>query len=202
MADIAIFHSVLGVRRGVEEAAERLRASGHRPFVVDQYEGRRFESYDEAAGYAESIGYPVLMQRALESVESLPDGFLAVGFSNGAGMAEYVALNRRVSAVVLVAGALPMAMLGASEWPAGVPAQIHYTHGDPFRNRDWLDALISAVEAAPAPCELHEYGGEGHLFTDPSLPDEYDPDAASETWRRILDFCEIHAPGSDSEDRS
>lgn len=31
--------------------------------------------------------------------------------------------------------------------------------------------------------------GAGHLFTDPSLPDEYDEQAAALLWQRVLAFC-------------
>lgn len=41
--------------------------------------------------YAEGVGYPALMAAAVEAVADVPDGFIALGFSNGAGMAEYVA---------------------------------------------------------------------------------------------------------------
>ena len=34
-------------------------------------------------------------------------------------MAEHVALNRPVAGVLMVAGALPIEMLGAAAWPAG-----------------------------------------------------------------------------------
>ena len=36
MAQVALFHSVLGVRPGIHEAATRLRAAGHDVLVVDQ----------------------------------------------------------------------------------------------------------------------------------------------------------------------
>ena len=94
MTQIALFHSVLGVRPGVIDAAERLRAAGHEVEVVDQYGGRVFDDYDEASAHAETIGYPVLMDRAVAAVEHLRDGFVAAGFSNGGGMAEYVATQR------------------------------------------------------------------------------------------------------------
>lgn len=45
MASIALFHSVLGVRPGVQDAAARLRARGHEVLVVDQYDGRSFDDY-------------------------------------------------------------------------------------------------------------------------------------------------------------
>ncbi|MGI8563894.1 MAG: hypothetical protein ACR2MZ_10145 [Candidatus Dormibacter sp.] len=61
MSQIALFHSVLGVRPGVQEAAKRLRGDGHRVRVVDQYEGRVFADYAVAAEYAEGLGYPLLI---------------------------------------------------------------------------------------------------------------------------------------------
>ena len=153
MADIALFHSVLGVRPGVQVAAERLRSAGHAVTVVDQYDGRVFDDYDEAGAYAEAIGYPALMQAALEAVAGLPDGFVAMGFSNGGGMAEFVATQRPVAGAVLVSGTLPLEMLGVDAWPAGVPAQIHYTLSDPNRRQEWIDAVVAAVRAAGAPLE-------------------------------------------------
>jgi dienelactone hydrolase len=189
MSQVALFHSVLGVRPGMIEAAERLRTAGHEVEVVDQYEGRVFDDYNVASAWVEDIGFPALMEKALAAVESLPDGFIVAGFSNGAGMAEYVATQRHVAGVVMVSGALPMEMLGASEWPAGVPAQMHHTHGDPVRRQDWIDAVAHAVTAAGAPIEMFEYPGEGHLFTDPSLLGEYDRQAAETLWSRVLTFC-------------
>ncbi len=61
MTDIALFHSVLGVRPGISEAADRLRTEGHNVVVVDQYDGRVFDDYQEANEFAQSIGYPTLM---------------------------------------------------------------------------------------------------------------------------------------------
>src|SRR5918997_1104856 len=43
MSHVALFHSVLGARPGMIEAAERLRAAGHEVKVVDQYDGRVFD---------------------------------------------------------------------------------------------------------------------------------------------------------------
>lgn len=190
MADIALFHSVLGVRAGVHDAADRLRAAGHGVTIVDQFDGRVFDDYGEAASHTETIGFPVLMQRALDGVDHLPDGFFVVGFSNGGGMAEYVATQRRVSGAVLLSGTLPLSMIGVDNWPAGVPVQIHYALDDPNRVQEWIDALVERIEAARAPLEVFDYPGRGHLFTDASLPGEYDPAAAELLWTRVLAFCE------------
>ncbi len=188
MASIALFHSVLGVRPGVQDAAERLRAGGHEVLVVDQYDGRSFDDYDTAIAYQEEVGFPALLQSALDATADLPDGFVVAGFSNGAGMAEHVALHRAVAAAVLFSGALPLPFLGADSWPAAVPVQLHYAVSDPKRNQDWVDQLLAAVRASGAPAELHEYEASGHLFTDASLPEEYDAQATEALWGHVHDF--------------
>ena len=148
-----------------------------------------FDDYETAGAYVEEVGFPALMAGAADAVRDLPDGFVAAGFSNGAGMAEYVATQRPCSGVLLVSGALPMAVLGAS-WPARLPAQLHRTTGDPFRSAEWDRAFADDVTAAGGRLEVVEYPGEGHLFTDPSLPAEYDPRATERLWREALAFCE------------
>lgn len=194
MTDIALFHSVLGVRPGITDAATRLRADGHQVLVVDQYDGRVFNDYDEASRFVEQVGFPELMHRAVQAVHDLPDGFLAAGFSNGAGMAEYVATRRPCSGVLMLSGALPVSMFGTRTWPAAVPAQIHYNERDPLRRQEWIDAVVRDVRAAGTSIEVFNYRGSSHLFTDPSLPDEYDEQATALLWQRALAFC--RAPGS------
>ena len=189
MSQVALFHPSFGVSPGVVDAADRLRADGHEVLVVDQYDGRVFDDYDKAGRFVDSIGFPELMRRAVAACSGLDDGFVAAGFSNGGGMAEYVATQRPVGGVVMMSGAMPVTELGAEGWPAGVPAQIHYTVGDPRRAQDWLDETIAQIRAAGATVDLFEYAGNGHLFTDPSRVDEYDAKAAGQLWPRVLEFC-------------
>ncbi|MGY1635104.1 dienelactone hydrolase family protein [Geodermatophilus sp. SYSU D00742] len=189
MASIALFHSALGVRPGITDAAARLRAAGHDVLVVDQYDGRAFDDYDDAGAYVEEIGFPALVQAAVDAVRELPDGFLAAGFSNGAGMAEYVATQGRCAGVLLFSGALPLAVLGVPAWPAGVPVQLHLGERDPFRAQEWLDGFLADVRRSGSPVEVVEHPVAGHLFTDPGLPAEYDAAAAEALWERALEFC-------------
>jgi len=189
--EIAIYHSVLGVRQGLIDAADRLEASGHRVELVDQYDGRTFDSYEAASAFAAQVGFPALMASALDGVAHLGDGFLAAGFSNGAGMAEYVATQRSVAGVVLVSGAVPLSVLGVETWPSGIPVQIHATTRDPFRNQVWVDQLVSSIEKT-SEVEVFDYDGTGHLFTDPSLPNEYEPENAERLWKRVAKFCKQH----------
>lgn len=188
MTTIALFHSVLGIRPGVLDAADRLRAAGHRVRVVDQYDGQVFDDYADAGAHVERVGFPALMAAALEGVADLPDGFVAAGFSNGAGMAEYVAAQGRCSGALMFSGALPLAMLGASAWP-GVPVQLHAAEQDPMRHQDWDDAFLAEVRESGASVEAFDYPVSGHLFTDPSMVGEYDGPATELLWERALAFC-------------
>lgn len=199
MASVALFHSVLGVRPGVLDAAARLRARGHEVLVVDQYDGRSFDDYATAIAYQEEVGFPALMKAALDATADLPDGFVVAGFSNGAGMAEHVALHREVAAAVLFSGALPLPFLGADAWPAAVPVQLHYAVSDPNRNEDWVDQFLGAVRASGAVAEFHEYEGSGHLFTDASRLDEFDPRATEALWTHVDAFLRHVVPDCGDE---
>ena len=190
MTTIALFHSALGIRPGVEDAAARLRGQGHTVHVVDQYDGRVFDDHTAAHAYVEERGFPALMQGALDATADLDDGFVVAGFSNGAGMAEHVALHRRVGGAVLLSGALPLSFLGADAWPGDVPVQLHYAEADPFRDDAWVEATLADIRRSGARVEFHEYAASGHLFTDHSLPDEYDAEACELLWKHVHDFLD------------
>jgi dienelactone hydrolase len=190
MAIVAIFHSALGVRPGLVEFANKLKTIGREVHIVDQYDGQVFDDYDEAGAYVDEVGFPELMTRAIRGVADRPDGFVAIGFSNGAGMAEFVAANRPVSGVVMAGGALPLETIGIT-WPEGVPAQIHSTVDDPRRDQDAIDSVKRAVEEAGGTVEVFDYPGSGHLFADSSMPDEYQPAEAELMLSRIKDFLDV-----------
>lgn len=190
MARIALFHSVLGLRPGILDAARRFTHAGHEVLVVDLFSGEVFDDYEQAMAFAErDLGHPELLARATRATQTLPDGFITVGYSLGAVMAEYLALTRPVAGVLLHGGAVDPAMLEQGPWPAGVPVQIHCMTHDPWREQEMIDALAAAVRAAGATAEVFDYPGTGHLFTDASLADEYDEQAAELSWVRSLEFC-------------
>ena len=187
MATVAVFPSVLGVRPGVEDAARRLREAGHDVRVVDPLDGRTFDEYEPAMEHSEAMGMSELMRRTDQGVADLPDGFCCLGFSNGGGMAVHATLTRPVSAVVLCAGSISVRWFGKEPWPAQTALQQHDSAFDPFRD-EGVEELAADVRAVGAELESFEYPGTGHLLTDPSLPDEHDPEATELLWTRALGF--------------
>ena len=47
VAEVVLFHSVLGLRQGVISAAERLRAAGHEVHTPDLFDGEVFDDIDD-----------------------------------------------------------------------------------------------------------------------------------------------------------
>ena len=199
MTTVALFHSVLGVRQGERDAADRLRADGHAVLVPDLFEGRVFDAYEPAMAWSDSIGMEPLFQRGLAAVADLPDGFVVGGFSQGSSIACYVATRRQVSGVLQLSGLNVLEWFGAgAAWPHGVPSQSHQSLGDPFREDEITEQACREVASAGGELELFDYPGNGHLFTDPTLPDEYDPAATELLWSRVLPFvaaCGARASG-------
>ena len=105
-------------------------------------------------------------------------------------MSESIATVRSVSGVVMLSGALPLHMLGVATWPSSVPAQIHYMVDDPFRNQEWIDAVVRAIGLSDGSVEVFDYPGDGHLFTDRSLADEFDAEQTEVLWERVIRFCD------------
>ena len=204
MAEVVLFHSVLGLRPGVISAAEWLRAAGHTIHTPDYFDGEVFEDLKDGSRKEEKLGYQEIARRTKESVSGLPEGLVYAGFSLGAVHAEVLAASvPGALGAVLMHGAVPMEGLseyfGIQSWPEGVPVQVHYAVDDP-----WVEAeeevvpLGEAVRGAGAAFESYTYPGSGHLFSDPDLP-AYDRASSEAMWRRVLAFLDrIDAPSLDA----
>jgi dienelactone hydrolase len=196
MGEIVLFHSVLGLRPAVEEAAERLREAGHVVHTPDLYNGLVFDAYEPAFALVEKIGGPPeLVARAGAAVAGLPEALVYAGFSAGGVTAELLAATRpgALGPLLFHAAAAPE-RLGVPTWPGTVPVQVHFGTGDPYREQDQIDRLGAEVRASGASYELFDYDVPGHLFADPGLPDEFDAAAADEMSAHALEFLARFAP--------
>ncbi|QGV79862.1 dienelactone hydrolase family protein [Streptomyces ficellus] len=189
MAEVLVFHHGHGLTAGVRGFAEVLRGAGHTVHVPDLYEGRVFDSLEEGAGYAGSVGFGTIIARGAAVAEGLPAELVYVGFSLGVLPAQKLAQTRPgAQGALLLEACVPVAEFGAA-WPRDVPVQIHGMDADPFfageGDRDAARAVVETVTDA----ELFLYPGDRHLFTDSSLP-SYDEQAAMQVNRRVLGFLD------------
>ncbi|MFF7212061.1 dienelactone hydrolase family protein [Streptomyces sp. NPDC008238] len=182
---IVLFHSAYGLRPAVHAAADRLRAAGHEVHVPDLYEGRTADTVEEGMAVKDEIGRDELLMRAVTVSGPLSDrGLVYAGFSLGGSIAQNLALaDEKARGLLLLHGTSDI----ADDATTDLPVQLHVAEPDPFEPDDWLNAWYLRMRKAGADVEIHRYHGAGHLFTDPDL-DDYDAEAAEQTWAVALDF--------------
>lgn len=189
MAEIVIFHHILGLTSGVEALADELRAAGHTVHTPDLYGGRRFASIEEGAAFSSGPDKPDLDALADAAVAELSADLVYLGISSGVMQAQRLAQTRAGAAgAILLEACVPITGDWAfGPWPAGVPVQIHGMDADEFfageGDVDAARGIVEAVEGA----ELFLYPGDRHLFEDSSLP-SYDAAATALLMERVRAF--------------
>lgn len=187
MADVLLFHHVLGQTPGFLAFADALRAGGHTVRTPDLFDGRTFASIDEGAAHVDDVGLATIVERGVAAADGLPDGLVYAGFSLGVVPAQCLAQTRPgARGAVLIEACVRLSEFGDG-WPDGVPVQIHGMADDAFfvgeGDLDAARQLVAAVDGA----ELFLYPGDGHLFADPASR-SYDAPAASQLVDRVLAF--------------
>jgi dienelactone hydrolase len=165
MAEILMFHHVLGRTVGMQALAERFREQGHTVHLPDLFEGRVFADRQAGRAYAVGVGFDTIVLRGRLVAEELPRELVYAGVSLGALPAQLLAQTRLgARAALLISATIDPSDLDAP-WPAGVPVQMHLAECDPLLEEGDLDAARSIVETVPD-AELFLYPGSTHLFTE------------------------------------
>ena len=189
MAEVVLFHHVLGLGDGVLAFADDVRAAGHTVHTPDLYEGRTFTEIDEGVAHEESIGFQEVVNRARKATDGLPTELVYAGFSAGVLPAEALAITRPgAQGALFFHGALPTTYFGDDGWPFEVPLEIHLMEGDPFAQEGDIEVAQELAEGSDD-VELFLYSGEGHLFSDRTQPD-YAEEAAALLMERTLAFLD------------
>lgn len=182
MAEVIVFHHALGLTEGIGAFADELRAAGHSVHAPDLYEGRTFGTVDEGVDHAREIGFGNILERGRAAVEGLPNELVYAGFSLGVMPAQDLAQTRPgAKGALFFHAAMPPSEF-ESEWPKGVPVQIHIMEGD---NAEGDVDVAREFAATVGEAELFLYAGDEHLFMDRTLP-SYDETAATLATQRAL----------------
>jgi dienelactone hydrolase len=187
MAEIVLFHHVLGLTTGVLEFADQLRQAGHTVHTPDLFDGQSFRTLEEGLDFVRGIGFGEVAERGVAAANELPAEVVYGGFSLGVVPAQRLAQTRAgARGALFFHSCLPVSEFSAS-WPQAVPVQIHAMAGDPFFVDDGdLEAAQALVDEANE-AELFLYPGEAHLFADSSTA-SFDAEAAELLLQRVLDF--------------
>jgi dienelactone hydrolase len=187
MAEVVLYHHVLGLTDGVRAFADDLRQAGHTVHTPDMFEGRIFGSIDDGIAFARDEGFGELAGRGVAAAEQVGPDAVYAGFSFGVIPAQKLAQTRPgARGALFMYSCLPVSEFGTA-WPAGVPVQVHAKQDDPefAEDRAAAEALVDSTDEA----ELFLYPGKEHLFADPSASD-YDADAAALLLDRVRAFLD------------
>ncbi|MGW1144893.1 dienelactone hydrolase family protein [Streptomyces sp. NPDC002454] len=186
--DIVLFHSTFGLRPAVREAADRLRAAGHRVWTPDLFDGRTFDTMEEGLAHRDAVGAEELLKRAvLAAAPHSERGLVYAGYSLGASYAQTLAMGDEKARGAVLLHSMSEVPEGARL--DGLPVQLHLADPDPFEPEDWVESWYLGMDRAGARTEVHRHPGAGHLYTDPGLPD-HDAEATERTWQAVLEFLE------------
>jgi len=186
MAEVLLFHHVMGQTPGFFAFADELRQAGHTVHTPNLLDGRTFDSIDEGLAYVGEIGFGEVIGRGDRAASELPEGLVYGGFSLGVVPAQKLAQTRPgAKGALFFYSCVPISEFG--EWPEGVPVQIHGADADPFfvdeGDIDAARELVGSTDDA----ELFLYPGDQHYFADSSLP-SYDAAATALLTQRVLAF--------------
>ncbi len=189
MAEVLLFHHAMGQTEGFHAFADELRGAGHTVHTPDLFEGRTFGSIEEGVAHAGEVGWSEIIDRGVRTADELPAELVYGGFSLGVLPAQKLAQTRPgARGALLFYSAVPVSEFG-SDWPAGVPVQVHGMDADPFFVDEGDIDAARAIVAAADDGELFLYPGDQHYFADSSLP-SYDEGAARLLTQRVLAFLE------------
>lgn len=191
MADIVLFHHILGRTPGVVAIAEELTRAGHTVHVPDLFDGETFTQLEDGFAHMQSLDPERLRAQVDATVEALPADLVYAGISWGVSHAQRLAQTRAgARGALFFEACFPvMGEWSFGQWPTGLPVQIHGMDQDEFFALEGdLDAARELVSSAGTPqAEVFTYSGDRHLFIDESLP-SYDPAAARLALGRAREF--------------
>jgi dienelactone hydrolase len=187
MAEVMLFHHAQGLTPGVISFADTLRRAGHIVHTPDLFDGCTFDTLEKGMRFVEEHGFGEVIERGLRAAEGLPAEVVYAGFSLGEVVAQKLAQTRPgARGALLFYSCVPLSEF-SSEWPKGVPVQVHAMDADPiFVGEGDIDAA-RALAAEADQAELFLYPGDQHYFADSSLP-SYDAEASALLIQRVLDF--------------
>lgn len=187
MAELILYHHVLGLTPGVVAFADRLRSAGHTVHTPDLFDGRTFDDLEKGMEFIRELGFGIVLARGERAAAGLPAESIYAGFSLGVVPAQKLAQTRvGARGALFFHACLPVSEFGPA-WPKQVPVQIHAMEGDPFFVEDGdIDSARALLKEAESG-EMFLYPGQQHLFTDSSLA-SYDAAATDLLMKRVLEF--------------
>lgn len=188
-----------GVNAQIRGVGQRLADAGYRVLIPDLYHGRAASTPDEARHLMRGLDFAdAVTQDVAGAIAYLkghaPSASVGImGFCMGGGVAIAALCNLDgLAGGVAYYGIPPAEVADPSELRA--PLQGHYAEFDSAFTPQAVHALEDALRRGRVEYELYRYASQ-HAFFNEARPEVYDPTAATDAWRRTLDFFRRHLGG-------
>lgn len=204
---VLVIHEWWGHNDYVRGRARQLAELGYVALAVDMYgDGKTADHPKDAQAFMEEVmgGDGVMEARFRAALDVLraedgvdPQRLAAIGYCMGGAVGLQMArAGADLRGVVSFHGSLGTTARAA---PGAVKPKLLVLTGadDPFVPAEQVAAFRDEMAAADADCEIVEYPGVVHAFTNPGatakgekfeLPLRYDAEADADSWRRMTEF--------------
>src|SRR5688500_3814825 len=121
MAEIELFHHVLGLTPGIKAFADQLRSAGHVVHTPALFDGHTFLTIEDGMAHARTVGFDTIIDRGVTAAEAMGPDLVYAGFSMGVMPAQLLAQTRQgARGALFFDSCLPVTEFG-DRWPDGVP---------------------------------------------------------------------------------
>lgn len=189
---LIVVHEWWGLNDHVKDIADRFAAQGYVALAPDLYDGTVTRDSTKAGELMQGLDQKRALQTLNGAVNFLksrptlnPDKIGATGFCMGGTFALLLAQNPDVKASAPFYGDVP-----ADEVIKTLTAPVLFigAENDPWINMEKMERLRAGLRKFGKEGEVKIYNGVGHAFFNDTRPEAYDPAAAHDAWKRVLEF--------------
>ncbi|HKY05533.1 MAG TPA: dienelactone hydrolase family protein [Blastocatellia bacterium] len=182
----------------IKDVCDRFAAKGYVALAPDLYHGESTKSPDEAGKMMMALRIDEAEKDLRGAIQYLlaheatdGDKVGTIGFCMGGALSLYAASkNSQVGACVVFYGIHPNVKPDLANLQA--PVLGIYAEKDQFVPPESVRELEGRLKEHGKSAEMHIYPETDHAFFNDQRPDVYDEAAATDAWRRVLDFFAAH----------
>ncbi|HKO55408.1 MAG TPA: dienelactone hydrolase family protein [Thermoanaerobaculia bacterium] len=195
---VVVIQEWWGIVPHIEDLVERFAKEGFTAIAPDLYHGQTTKSPDQAAKLLMELD----VERAEREIAGAGEYILqrsecssrkygVVGFCMGGALAQYVATKEeKVGAAVSFYGGFKKVPLDFGNLRA--PLILIYGENDKGVPAEQGRELGERLEQMGKDVEVVTYPGADHAFFNDTRPEVYNPTAAADAWKRMLDLFRTH----------
>jgi carboxymethylenebutenolidase len=191
---VLLIQEYWGINEHIRDLAGRLASEGFLCVAPDLYRGRVAADKDEAAAMMQALGIEDGMETIRKAIDAAKEThkigeFAIIGFCMGGTFALRAACEiPELKAAAPFYGDIPEENVLKK---LKVPTLFIAGERDAWINPQKVNGLKAVAKKYDLPVEVVSYAAD-HAFFNDTRPQVYDPEAAADAWRRVLEHFRKH----------